>query len=281
MATTRKKVVKKKAAVKSKELMTMADYEKRFEQEANEQYEREPAGTSNYIDARGGMFSFSGEDIGETMQVVILADVFENAYYDGLYDEDNPQPPGCFAIAEERVDLMPDGDGPNLQNEGPCQECWADEFGSDDRGRGKACKNSRRVAVLGVIQDEEGDPVDIEFGTIPFIKIPPTSLTAYSGYIKRSNKIVRRPSYAYITEIGFDDSVDYKCFTFRLVKKIEDVGLLSQIDDVRLTVMDDLTAPFDVSQYVPVEERVKPTRSTSKKKVAKKKAPARRRSKMS
>lgn len=260
------------AARKSRSQMaTMADLENRFAQEAQAQYEGEPVGASNYLNIKNNEFKFQNELIGETMMVIILDYCWEYTHYDHKYNKDNPIPPGCFAVGREREQMEPHGDSSNLQNEGPCSECWADAFGSSETGEGKACKNSRRIALLGIIQDEEGNPSGIAFEEVMFLRVPPTSLSNFSGYIKRSNKITGRPAYAYVTELGFDDESDYEKLTFKLISKIDDFEAINKIDEIRMNIEDELLAKIDTSNYISPEEVRNSNRRTTKKKVAKKK----------
>lgn len=294
MATPRKKTAAKRGT--SNVPATMADMEDRLAQAAKEQYDKEPGGVGNWIGIRGNEFKLNGEDLGDLLTVVIVADAYEHAYYDSAFNKDDPLPPACFALAEMEDDLGLHDSSPAPQcDTGMCADCEWNEFGSSDTGRGKACKNSRRLALLAVETDEDGNPTGVAFGEMPHLRIPPTSLGNYRGYIKRSNKVTRRPAWAYVTEIGFDPDAEYETLTFRLVAPIDNPEEINQIDELRAGALEALLEPFDVSGYKSPEE-VKAARrgggggkrtsaatagrTTTKKKVAKKTA-ARGRSKMS
>ena len=282
-------MVRKKAATKSSKAMT--NYEERFAQEAELQYDREPTGGGNFINIKGNEFNFQGEALGGVMSIVIVADCFENAFYDSAYNADDPLPPGCFSIEVSPDDLSPNEEGPNIQSDGDCSDCWANEFGSSETGRGKACKNSRRLAIMAVSIDEDGNLEAVSTGEVAVLRVPPTSLKNYSGFIKRSNKVLRRPSWAYVTEVSFDENADYETLTFKLIGPIEDSAILQAIDEQRSIAVDEITQPFDSSNYkdpetVKAERRRAPRKKVAKKKVAKKKVTkkkvtTKRRSKMS
>jgi hypothetical protein len=74
---------------------------------------------------------------GEELEVVVVDFVSSNLFYDGPFDRDNPQPPGCFAIGVEPSLLVPSPNSPNKQAE-TCSACPNNQFGS--AGKGKACK---------------------------------------------------------------------------------------------------------------------------------------------
>jgi hypothetical protein len=264
------------ARAKKTQIATMSDFENKFEKLAQEQYDREPGGSSNWIGLKNSEFSFQGETT-DVLNVIILADVYEHAFYDSPWNPDDPMPPACFSLAEEEENLEPNGDGPDIQHEGLCSDCWANEWGSSDNGRGKQCKNSRRIAVLGVLTDDDGNIESIATDEVAFIRVAPTSLKNYSGYIKRSNKVTRRPSYAYVTELSFDLDAEYETLVFNLVGKVNDPQQLAEIEELIEGATEQLLEPFDVSKYKTPEEVKKSRRSaapkarTTKKKVAKKK----------
>ena len=89
---------------------------------------------------------------GEELEVVVVDFVSSNLFYDGPFDRDNPQPPGCFAIGVEPSLLVPSPNSPNKQAE-TCSACPNNQFGS--AGKGKACKNTRLLAVMPVAMDGE------------------------------------------------------------------------------------------------------------------------------
>jgi len=264
-----------------KALVSMADIEKQMAADARNEYDSEKTGGGGLqIGIRGSEFRMNGEDLGDEMDVVVVATAYEHAWYDSAYNPDDPQPPACFAIGEDEDDLAPHADSPNPQADS-CADCELNEWGSSETGRGKACKNSRRLALLAAGED------GIALGEMPTIKVPPASLRNYSGYAKRSTKTTGRPTYGLITKIGFDETADYETLTFELAGKIDDVEDMQGILGLRETAQELVLEPFDTSGYKDPEElrkarRAAPKRRVAKKATAKKKATVKRgRSKMS
>lgn len=144
--------------------------------------QEENVSSSNRISFRGGTISYKGTPLqNNELWCVILAGLIENAYYEGPYDPDNPRAPVCFAFSDDGEDMAPHEKAHTPQNE-TCKGCPNDEWGSADKGRGKACKNVRRIAVLPLKWPfKASDVLDVEIATA---SIPVTSVKAYSGYVK-------------------------------------------------------------------------------------------------
>jgi len=233
------------------------------------------------IGIRGGTFKLNGNDLGDQLDVVVVAHNVEYAYYDSAYDPDNPNPPACFAIVENGLDeseMYPSELSPAVQSEdGPCKECWANEWGSSERGTGKACKNSRRLAVLAVGED------GVVAGEMPLLRIPPTSLNHWASYLKRVASTMYRPTWAVATSITFDESADYERLQFSTLRTLtkEECDVVVEQKELAEEM---IYAEFDVSGYEDPESkraaRKKRAPATKKKATAKKKT-ATRRSKMS
>ncbi len=201
-----------------------ADAEKAVKQEAN-------VGVGSFMSIRGGILQFQQTPVpGNKFQGVILASVFENAYYTEEFDPQNPSSPGCYAFSDPAIDpeqqekaMKPHADAPEPQSDG-CADCKWNKFGTAEKGRGKACKNGRRMALIHV-DDLKKDPKD---WTVAFLKIPPTSLPGWAGYVRSLNDMAGRPAYGVVTEVAVvpDAKAQYKV-TFNLAKKIEDKKALA------------------------------------------------------
>lgn len=182
---------------------------------------REKGTGGSGISIRGGVYTYGGAELGSSLRVVICHWVYFNSWYDRPFNEEQNTPPGCFALALENPDQMgPPENAPNRQGdeEGLCRNCWANAFRSDERGRGKACRNSRRLACLA--ED------DLE-GEIALLSLPPTSLKRWAGY-SRKLAAAHAAYFGVITELGFTDDT-YPSPTFEA-----DRGLTE--DELRIVV---------------------------------------------
>lgn len=149
-------------------------------------------------------FKFPDGTKGEEFTAVILDFVNTNNFYEGAFDKDNIQPPACFAIGVETNNkLVPSDNSPNKQAPA-CAECPMNEFGS--AGKGKACKNGAKLAVL---------PPDADENTpIWTINVSPTALKAWGSYVRSVSASMQMPPIAVVTTFSFDDAVDYPSLRF-------------------------------------------------------------------
>ena len=171
-------------------------------QAAQEQGEAETSAISNFS-IKGKKFSIGDEKLGTTINVVILADVFDHAYYDRDYDPDVVLPPACFALGTNESELAPNpSEVPNIQSDA-CKNCPKNEFGSSKNGKGKACRNGRRLLIASWSNGE------VNLDDLAIINIPPTSLKAYSRYVKSIATIHKLPLWSIVTQLSFDEDLAY------------------------------------------------------------------------
>jgi len=243
---SKKKVAKKTVAKKStkKEVALPADWERQMAADAKEEYQEESkvsGGSIVTLSTKDKRFSLGDDDLGNEIDVVVADSAFEHAYYDRPYDEDNPSPPACFAIGKVEKDLVPHPDSPVPQHEN-CKDCPWNEFESAAVGKGKACKNKRRLALFA-----HGDD-GLSTEQMVILPIAPTGLKNYAIYAKGVNAKLKRPTYAVVTTMGFSDKKSYPIVTHKMHSVLEkdDVGRVfkhkGQVEDI-------LLEPYDVSSY--------------------------------
>lgn len=168
--------------------------------------------SSNRISTKGGRLTYHDTPLRDNkMTVIILSALVENVYYDQPFDQDNPRSPVCFAFSDDGDNMAPHEKAKEPQNE-TCDGCPRNEWGSADRGRGKACKNVRRLALLSC---EDATPKAIEDGEIATLEVSVTSVKGYSGYVKQL-ALSGMPSWAWQTVVGLerDDGDTYSHLTF-------------------------------------------------------------------
>lgn len=182
----------------------------------------------NFISFRGGVIKIGGNSIkGNELKVLILDAVYENVLYLGGFDPDNPKNPACFAFAEEEKDLapheqvvkpfpckLPNDDGEfEIQEIEPetCADCPAGgpkAFGSSQKqdgsqGKGKACKNIRRLAVISANQLNE---TSIAKSEVFYIKVPVTSVRSWGQYVKGVAAEYELPYFGVVTTLHVEPS---------------------------------------------------------------------------
>lgn len=177
---------------------------------------------SSTISHRGGVFKAGDIEFPE-LCVVILADVYENSYYEGAFDPNLLTPPKCFALGDEEEGMAPHEameahDFFEAQN-GDCASCPFNQWGSADKGKGKACKNTRRMSVIpaGVFSPRKGSrDLDLDCyitddtkeneehvlnADAMMIKVPPTSVREYKKFVQQCASEYSRPPAGIITRI--------------------------------------------------------------------------------
>lgn len=211
------------------------------------------APTSNFISTRGGRLSYQGNEIpGNKMNVIIVASMMENHYYTDRFDPDNLTSPKCFAFSEDGTDMAPHELSAEKQSE-TCATCPHNVFGSADVGRGKACKNIRK---LGIITEDGLD--DVSAAELAVLKIPVTSVKEWGAYVNSLNANFSLPPFAVVTEVSVvpDPKFQFR-IKFKLVGKITDSDSIKALIARRPAVLQELSRPY---QPATEEEQPQPSR---------------------
>ena len=164
-----------------------------------------------FFKMRAGVLSFDGNVIpNSTMGVVILGDIFENVYYGGDFDSDSPAAPECFSFSADSEDGMvphPSVVADGRHKSDDCKSCPMNAWGSADKGKGKACKNTRRLAMIpagsfdnkGVFTPLSLD--DIKAASVGYMRLPVTSVQNFANFAKQSATVLGLPSFALFTKV--------------------------------------------------------------------------------
>lgn len=186
-----------------------------------------------------GTLEMGEEDLGDELDVIIVDTVFENAYYETSFDPNNPANPNCFAIAEEEAALSPHPNSLSPQA-GSCEDCWASKFGSADKGRGKACGNKRRLAIL------PGDAVDNPAAADPaFMKMSSTTIKNYKKYVNMLSGMYKIPLIAVVTRLSVVQEENYFVLEFDAVQVIDDEETVRALIERRELLHEQLMAPYE------------------------------------
>jgi hypothetical protein len=154
------------------------------------------------IGLKSGVMTYAGQPVaGNKMEAVILAASFRNVWYAGRYDPNNIVNPSCFALGMSDDGLVPHANVRKPQHAN-CAECPKAEWGSDPGGgRGKACKQSRRLVLLpGVAMDQGHDA--LLTAELAVLDLPVTSVKNYSSFVNTLTASANVPTYAAVAEIS-------------------------------------------------------------------------------
>lgn len=165
-------------------------------------------------------------------------------FYQSGYEEGSQAKPTCYSNDGTR----PADDAQTPQAE-KCAVCPNNVWGSritDNGSKGKACSDSRRLAVAPV--------ADLENPML--LRVPAASLkdlTAYAEMLTRR----RAPYQAVVTKVGFDHSVAHPQFTFKVVRWLTD----EEADTVARVMESDLVASITGMAAEPAIEGTPPARA--------------------
>jgi len=157
-----------------------------------------------------------------SIDVVILKSnpALSKIYYGGGYEEGSAAKPDCYS--NDSIAPAADAQSPQAAK---CSICPHNAWGSritDSGGKGKACSDSRRLAVAPINDLENPMLLRIPAGSLK-------DLVAYADMLSRR----KAPYQALITKIKFDHTVAYPKFDFKATRWLEDHEA-----DTALDVMD-------------------------------------------
>lgn len=173
-------------------------WDERLAAMAAEAQAAEPASAGAFISVRGGQLTIGGNAVpGNKILAIVIDSVHENAFYVGKYDPDNVMPPKCFAFGRNDADMEPAEACAESAEHEQCKGCPNNEWGTADTGRGKACQNRRRLALILEEQLE-----NLEDAEPLYLKLPVTSVSNWKGYVNDLATKQKRPPFSVLTEIS-------------------------------------------------------------------------------
>lgn len=168
------------------------------------------SGGGQFFSTKSGQLSFGGNPMpGNQMAVVILDHIFETTYYEGDYDPENPSPPTAFALGRVENELRwhetsAEGFAGEL-----CKDSDVCQWGSADKGRGKAAKETRRLAMIsaGTFNQQgkfepHSDPDHFASAEPAYMKLPVMSVKGWATFVKQIAEVMRRPPHGIFTKVS-------------------------------------------------------------------------------
>lgn len=218
------------------------------------------------ISLKSGVMSYAGTPVaGNKMEAIVVASSFRNVWYAGRYDPNNIVNPSCFALSLTDEGMAPHDNVTSPPNE-TCAGCPNNEWGSDPNGgRGKACKQTRRLILLPA-HAMEGGADGLRSAEMAVLDLPVTSVKNYSSFVNALAASANVPVYAAVTEISVvpDAKTQFKV-QFRPMRVLPSVDLLgavkSRIDGAKMLALE----PYEETTPADEVEPPKPPSKTSKK----------------
>jgi hypothetical protein len=223
------------------------NWEDQMKADAKSMLEAERPSIAN-MTFKSGVMAIADQPVaGNEIICIVLSAVAAQEWYKERYNPDVKAIPACYAFGEGKPDaLIPNEHSKEKQAEA-CITCEKYEWGSDPNGgRGKACKERRRLALI---------PAN---GTSEMItcSIPPTSLKNWANFVLEVAATTGRPVYGVISKIKVIPSAKNQFeVKFEVVEPVAD-HVLGQIMAKRGPALEHLLLPYQELE----EEEAKPAK---------------------
>ncbi len=219
------------------------DISKKWEEQADVATAEIPAQGGSFISTKGGVLTFGDEVMpGQQVCVIILDAILENTAYADKYDPDQKAPPICYAfgrLSEQKemapdpsMEAFPDYFVPQAES---CAVCPMNEYGSADTGRGKACQNRARLALIpaGFFTPKRGsrdfalelftDAEHFKTADVAYLKLPVLSVKNYFKFVSDVAASHRRPPHGVIARVFLepDPKSQFKV-CFEMIEEVSD-----------------------------------------------------------
>jgi hypothetical protein len=197
----------------------------------------------NMFSSKGGILTFGGVAVpNNKMQVVIIASMHERVWYSKPYQQDTPQSPECYAFSVTGDNMVPHAEAENPISP-QCAGCKFDEWGSDPvRGKGKACKERRRIALMPAGALISAD--DVAKATVGYLSVSVTSTRAFSEHVKHL-AMRALPVFAAVSEVDLHpDPKNMWAYGFKLIAPINNPELLTALETRHLGELSAMQFPY-------------------------------------
>lgn len=189
------------APAEASQSTALVSWEDKLAAYATEAASEESVIGGKFISTKAGRLTIDKVPVaGNKLDVVVIAATTEYALYEGKFDPNNPQPPVCYAFGKDEQQMSPHEKATKPQHT-DCASCPMNAWGSDpEGGKGKACKNTRRLAVIPA--DCINDPSKIGEIEEMYIKLPVLSVKNWAMYVNAVAAQYKRPPFAVLTSIS-------------------------------------------------------------------------------
>lgn len=199
---------------------------------------------SSYISFKGGRLAIGENYVpGDKILCVILDHVWEYTFFPNAYDPTKLVSPICYAYGRKEDEMAVAGEEPQSDS---CSGCPRNEWGSDLKGgRGKACKNSRKLAIIHA----DSLSGDIAKAEVVQARIPVTSVKNFSKFATDVANVLHVPPFGVICELSVTPNPTSQFqVNFRVVEKIESDALLQGLYERHLMMDKLLRTPYPTNE---------------------------------
>ena len=234
-------------------------------------------GLTKKLSTRGGILSIDDTPVEDNeLRVIVVGSVHENQYYTEAYNPNTPTVPACYSFSDPEADAPEDGMAPHEEAEdkqgddnGLCSNCWANQMGSADVGRGKACKNIRRLAVI--TEDALESVESLSEAEVRMLNVPVMSTKNWAKFVNAVAEDMSRPYWAVVclVKVVPDPKSQFQ-ITFKFEELINFDGELYEAMKKKVTAVNQqLVLPYlkqaDLAVAQPVRPQVRMAQAMAKK----------------
>ena len=251
-------------AKQTKAIVAMPEWKQALVAKANVQAATETVGVPR-ISHRQATLTIDGKKVeGNKISLAVIDYAIEKTYYEqDEYDANSHVTPVCYALrpagAEGDKGMRPHAAAPKKQAES-CDACPHNVFGSAIKGRGKRCKDNRKLFVLAGVTD----PEQMKSIEVRQISIPPASLRNWGQYLKSLPDVTETGHissvYTVIEPVVPPGAMGYQ-LTFRFGGRLPE-ALFEAVVKKAPTIQADMVAPYPI--LTPEKEPEKPTARSKK-----------------
>lgn len=233
----------------------------------------ESAATGQFFSTAGGQLKWNDAPLPDNqMAVVILDHVLENVFYEGAYDPDEISGPACFAFGRDEREMAPHANvvAVGTQQSEKCADCENNEWGSSDKGRGKACRNTRRLAMVPAGQFKDGKFVlntsaeHYKTTQVGYLRLPVTSVKGFAAFVKQVAGALKRPPAGVATRVKVvpDSKTQFKV-TFEPLAELP-ASLIPAVMSRRKEVSELISFPYQPREEAATPKKGKKSNGKSK-----------------
>ena len=153
------------------------------------------------------------------LKVAIVDYIFSKAYFAEKYVKGKAQVPACYGYgaSEPEVVIHDAVEEKNRQCDTGCKDCEHNLFFTAEVGKGKRCKDERKLLVV-VAND---DPESIAAAEMRTLSVPPGSLKNWGKYLAGIDEITPYGVRGVMTEISTEDgAAGAYALTFKPVDRL-------------------------------------------------------------
>lgn len=228
-------------AVKKQPGKALVNWEEKFAGLAKDSMKGIDIPTAKWLSIKSGVLTYGGAEVPDNeLRCIIVGYTYENQFYVGRFDPSNPSSPVCYAFGldskHKDLEIHPDVAEPQSDS---CATCPYNEYESDPAGgKGKACKNVLRLALIA-----ESDLEDLDAAEVVYLKVPTTSVKNFNYFAVKTLKTgLKRPLWSVLINLSVEpDEKNAVGVNFAFVEKIEENEYFNDDSFEKLEAMSEST----------------------------------------